>query len=377
MKLTQLITESNPGEKVLRDPKMTKMLTIAMRHDPTLPTHIIAKLGPKPSEQDLVKMWSELVDKALQSTDYGDMASDGKFDDWITRLYINNVIDYEEIDGEGGDALGAWKALSLRGKLKPQDQDFNKFKTLRQLQARVLQNRDYRDELRRIKDAEVLEKHKRERKETTLIDDDRFLVTLPYNYGACYTFNNSAGFNASFCTGSSSGMTWFNRYAKDGPVISIVDKQNMDDVNGKWQIHAATHQINNGDQSVRRDSVFAELFPGLMRKISASMKQHEEEIKQSSQDLMPGGYKIDKDIEMLKSTFPLSWASSEKKEEPEEPAAEEPAADDGPGTYEVTHVPSNKTANITADSREHLMQRLRNRYPDYPDTDYRIRKLEA
>jgi len=191
MKLDQVILEANVAAK-LKDPKTVKMLTIAMRHDGTLPKDKVAKLGTKPTDDQVVQLWSELLDGSLRATDYGDLSQDGKFDEWLTRMYINGVADYEDINGEGGDALGAWKALSIRGKLKEKDQDFNKFKNLRQIQA-IIQSREYRDELRKIKDAEVIEKHKREKKETTLIDDDRFLVTIPYNYGACYNFNNCAG----------------------------------------------------------------------------------------------------------------------------------------------------------------------------------------
>ena len=248
MKLNQIVLEANIAAK-LKDPKMVKMLSIAMRHDGTLPKDRVAKLGPKPSDDEIVKLWSDLLDLSLSSTDYGNISTDGKFDEWLTRMYINGVADFEDINGEGGDALGAWKALSIRGKLAEKDQDFNKFKNLRQIQS-IIQQRNYRDELNRIKDAEVIEKHKRDRKEITIVDDERFLIVVPMNYGSCYTFNNSAGFQASFCTGSSSGERWFKTYAPDGPVISVFDKENSDDVNGKWQIHAPTNQINNGNQSI-------------------------------------------------------------------------------------------------------------------------------
>jgi len=307
MKLDQVILEANVAAK-LKDPKTVKMLTIAMRHDGTLPKDKVAKLGTKPTDDQVVQLWSELLDGSLRATDYGDLSQDGKFDEWLTRMYINGVADYEDINGEGGDALGAWKALSIRGKLKEKDQDFNKFKNLRQIQA-IIQSREYRDELRKIKDAEVIEKHKREKKETTLIDDDRFLVTIPYNYGACYNFNNSHGFNASFCTGSSSGATWFNRYADDGPIISVFDKQNADDVMGKWQIHAPTNQINNGNQTNRKDEKFAELFPGLMKRIADAVQANGEEINKNSIEIVKGGYDIAKAVSDLKTKFPLSYAS--------------------------------------------------------------------
>lgn len=370
MKLGQIVQEANVAAKI-KDPKTIKMLGIAMRHDGSLPRAKVAKLGPKPTDEQILQLWSELLDDSLRTTDYGDLSQDGKFDEWLTRMYMNGVADYEDINGEGGDALGAWKALSLRGKLKEKDQDFNRFKNLRQIQA-IIQSRDYRDELRRIKDAETVEKHKREKKETALIDDDRFLITLPYNYGACYNFNNAAGFNASFCTGSSSGQRWFERYAPEGPIISIFDKQNQEDENGKWQMHAPTGQMNNGNQSLsysRGDQKFAELYPGLMKRIIAAMTQKAEEIKKNSVDIVSGGYDVTKAIADIKDRLPYSYASEAK--------AEEPQADDGAGTYLVTHTPSGRTASIDAESKEDVINKLRERHPSINPEDFTIEKQPA
>ena len=375
MKLNQIVLEANVATK-LKDPKMVKMLSIAMRHDSSLPKDRVAKLGPKPSDEEIVQLWSDLLDGSLSSTDYGDISQDGKFDEWLTRMYINGVADYEDINGEGGDALGAWKALSIRGKLSEKDQDFNKFKNLRQIQQ-IIQSRDYRDELRRIKDAEVVEKHKREKKETTLIDDERFLITLPYNYGACYNFNNAHGYNASFCTGSSSGQRWFERYAPEGPIISIFDKQNQEDENGKWQMHAPTGQMNNGNQSLsysRGDQKFAELFPGLMKKIIAAVKSKAEEIKTNSVDIVRGGYDVNAAVAEIKSKLPASYASEKAKpEEPEEPEVD---ANDGAGVYSVTQIASGKTARIEGESRADIVQKLTTRYPDSTEADYTIEKVQ-
>jgi hypothetical protein len=286
-------------------------------------------------------------------------------------MYTNGIVDYEDINGEGGDALGAWKALSVRGKLQEKHQDFNKFKSLKQIQA-IINDRSYRDEIRKIKDAEVIEKHKKEKKEITIVDDERYQAVVPFNYGSCYTFNNSNGFPASFCTGSSSGLTWFNRYAKDGAIISIIDKQNTDDVNGKWQLHAVTNQINNGDQTVRKDEVFADLFPGLMKKIIAGLEANAAEIKASSTELMSGGYDISQEVSLLKRRFPLSYASSEEPEE----AEQEPDANDGPGTYSVTQNASGRTARIEGESRADIITKLTTRYPDSTEADYTIEKVQ-
>jgi hypothetical protein len=359
MKLAHVIIEANVAAK-LKDPKTIKMLGIAMRHDGTIPKNKIAALGTAPSDEQVVKLWSDLLDDSLRRTDYGDLSQDGKFDEWLTRMYTNGVADFEDINGEGGDALGAWKALSIRGKLKPEHQDFNKFKTLRQIQL-IIRKSEYRDELRRIKDAETIEKHKREKKEIALIDNDKFLVTMPFNYGACYTFNNSAGFPASFCTGSSSGLRWFNNYAPDGPIISIVDKENIDKVNGKWQMHGPTGQMNNGDQSLsysRGDEKFAELFPGMLKKIVAAMQSKAGEIKTNSTEITPGGYDIDKAIADIKRRLPSSWASEAEKEEPEA----EDDANTGPGTYIVTLTRTGKQARVEGNSPDDVFAKVQARH---------------
>ena len=368
MKLNHIFTESLAEANVaakIKDPKMIRQIGVAMKHDATLPRHKVAALGTKPTDEQSLKLWSELLDSSLSRTRYGDLSQDGKFDDWLTRLYANGQIDYEDLSGESGDALGAWKALSIRGRLKPEHQDFNKFKTLAQIQ-RIVQDRQYRDELNRIANAAEIEKHKRESKQITIVDDKRFQVVVPFNYGSCYTFNNAAGFNASFCTGSSDGLRWFNRYADEGPVISIVDKDNYEDVDGKWQIHAPTHQINNGNQRNNGDDRFASLFPGLMKKIIAGIQANAQAIKDGSKQLAPpDGYDIEKSIADLKKRFPLSFASE---------AEEEEAEDTGPGIYEVKHKESGKTASIPGESKEDVLNKVLTRYPNMSADDFEISK---
>lgn len=390
MKTTELLYEANIAASI-KDPKQIKQLSIAMKHDGTLPRAAVARLGPNPSAEDTLKLWSALLDKSLSNTRYGDLSADGKFDDWLTKLYINGAADYEDINGEGGDALGAWKALSIRGLLKEPHQDFNKLKSIHAVQ-RIINLREYRDALRKIQDQETINKHKKEKKEITILNNDRFLVTVPLNYGACYTFNHEVGFDASFCTGSSSGLTWFNRYADEGPIVSIFDKQNPDDVNGKWQMHAPTDQLNNGDQSITRsrgDQKFAELFPGLMKEIVAAMTAHAEEINSNSGHILKGGYDIEKAVEDIKKKFPASWASEvEKPEEPEpeqpaqEPAAQQnpepaqavepPPADEQLRPFIVTLIASGRQANVPATDPEDAIRRVIQRHPTINPEDLRV-----
>jgi hypothetical protein len=375
MKLLQIFTEpevlgeANVAAKI-RDPKMIKQIAIAMRHDGSIPKAKIAALGPKPDDEAILKLWSELLDASLRTTDFGDVSQDGKFDEWMTRLYVNGQVDYEDVNGEGGDALGAWKALSLRGRLRPEHQDFNKFKSLRQIQD-IIRNPQYRGELDRIKNAEEIERHKREKKELTILNTKRFMAVIPFNYGACYTFNNSAGYPASFCTGSSKGLRWFSNYAPDGPIVSIIDKNNIDDVNGKWQMHGPTGQMNNGNQTLsymQGDQKFAELFPGLLKKIVAGMQSKAAEIKANSTEIIPGGYDVDKAIADIKRRLPYSWASEATEGEDDD------VEDSGPGIYAVKHKESGRGANIPAESREDALEKVLARYPNMTADDFEITK---
>ena len=328
MRATHFLTEADISTNIMKDPKLAKMLAIAVRHDRSFPQNEIADMGPRPTVADYVQAWSKLVNKTLANNQYGDLSKDGKFDNWLLKLYINHAIDYEDLNGEGGDALGAWKALSTRGLLKKPDQDFNKFPSLRSLQQ-AMERDEYTNTLRRIKDAEALEKHKRNRKEIVLLDNDRFHVIMPLNYGACYTFNNQTGHMSNFCTGGSSGHNWFNNYAPDGPIISIVDKQNIENKNGKWQLHAPTSQLVNSTQDQRynrtgADREFSLRFPGLMKEIVRAMVTKAAEVKEGSKEISPpNGYDVREAAKQIIAKFPDSYKSV-----PGAPGKNLPPADD-------------------------------------------------
>jgi hypothetical protein len=308
------IAEANPGAKILPDAKMSKMLALAVRHDHTIPRTALARLGPKATDQEIVQLWSNLIDQSLSNTMYGNLAEDGRFDGWLTKLYINQVNDFEDINGEGADTLGKWKMLSVRSQLLPADQDFNKFRSIEALQA-AMRKTKYQEILEKIRDEEKLEQMKRDKKEIVLIDSPRFYVMVPLNYGSCYFFNNHEGIQAGYCTGSSS-QHWFGTYSSEGPIVSVIDKRNADQVDGKWQFHAPTNQLVDAHQNRRgdvqwNDERFADLFPGLMRQIVNSMEQHAEELKTASAQLgiAPGGWNIAEEVDDIKATYPQSYNS--------------------------------------------------------------------
>lgn len=318
MIIQDFLTEANVAARLRNDAKMAKRIGIAMRHDHTLPPVVIARLGPRPDDQQLLQAWSDLLDQTLSQTAYGDLSREGKFDEWLTRQYINGQVDFEDINGEGGDALGAWQALSTRGRLQPQDQDFNRFPSISRLQM-AMRKPAYQQELDRIKDQETIERHRREKRDIVLLDTDRYWAAVLLNYGACYTFNNAAGYRANFCTGSSSGMNWFKNYAPNGMLIAVVDKNNLDSANGKWQIHSASNQFVNADQDNRWDpsgnaEKFGKLFPGVMIKVVEGLAANAKVIEENSGEIARGGYDVDQEIQALRSKFPGAFTTEKSPE---------------------------------------------------------------
>jgi len=338
-KIMARLLEADITDRIARDPQRSKQLNIAWKHDKSLPHDIVARLGPKPDERALAKAWSDMLERVLERTNYGDLSRDMKYADWLTKLYTSGAADWEDISGEGGDALGAWHALSTRSLLKPQDQDLNKFKTLGNLYNRIRRQGSYNDELTRIKNATEIAKMKKDAKDVVLVDDDKYWAAIPMNYGACYVFNNS-GHISNFCTGGSSGATWFRNYAPDGPIVTVVDKANINDENGKWQFHAPTSQMVNSVQDRRydrqwNDEQFATRFPGLMRKIVNSMAAHDEAIRDMSTQTLGKPYNVATAISQIKDKFPQSYASR-AKDEPETAEPEPEAAPTAPTPAQLT-----------------------------------------
>jgi hypothetical protein len=359
MKISQIILERFDPAKILANPKEAKMLAIAFQHDHTIPRAIIARMGPKPSLEQVVDEWTTLLNDQLENSGYGDLSANGKMDDWLFRQYVNGLANWEDISGEAIESLGIWKMLSQRGLLRPEHQDFNRFTTLRQLQ-KIKTDQQYRAEIHRLKQAAEIEKMKKEKKDIELINNDRYLVTIPFNYGACYYFNNAYGFPGNFCTGSSNGLSWWNRYAPEGVIVSIVDKK-MTGKDGKWQFHAPTKQIVNAIQDDRmdlpkNDGRFAKLFPGLMKKIVHSIETHAEEIKELSTNITHNGYNVAKEVADIKRTFPKSYESDAPTK----------------GLWTVTYLPTNKSVELEADNQEDLVNKLTTKHPTIPITDYEL-----
>jgi hypothetical protein len=286
------------------DPRI-KGIWVAMQHDKTLPFRIRSQLGPRPTPDQIVETFDKILFDSLGNVFGVDLYRQGKFNEYLLKNYVNGVLNYEDIHGEAGETLGIWSALSRRNLLRPRHQDFNRFSgNLSQFRSEL--NIMYQDEIKKIRDAGQLEKQKRDQKLITLINNERYFVFVPLNYGACYIFNNLRGYPATYCTGSSN-TSWFDHYNQKGLMINILDKSNIDNKNGKWQIHAATNQIVNAVQDDREDhqknsAIFGQLFPGLMQDIVVELRNHADEIGEANHD-------AELEIKELQRRFPAAFAA--------------------------------------------------------------------
>jgi hypothetical protein len=129
--------------------------------------------------------------------------------------------------------------------------------------------------------------------------------------------------------------------------------------------------MNNGDQSLSYssgDKKFAEMFPGLLKKIAAAMQSNAAEIKNASKDIVAGGYDASAAVTDIKNKLPYSWASEAKEEEP---AADE---NTGPGTYTVTLTDSGRTARVEGNSPDDVFAKIQARHPNIERDQVTIEK---
>ena len=324
MKISQILQEANLAQKIKNDARTLKMFEIAWRHDPTVPREVQTLLGPRATPQQIADFWGNEVDKLLRADKadsdlpWPDLSAEGKFDDWVLKIYTTGANDWEDITGEAVDRLGKFAILRNKGILQPGETDLARYRDLETLN-RVLHK--YNPEVQTLITAARVEKAKKNAQSMTLIDNDRFHVSVPLNYGACYVFNHQTGHQSTFCTGSSTGMRWFKEYSDDGPLIDVLDKKNANKPNGKWQIHAPSKQISNSTQTTDSDEKFANLFPGLLSEIITQMLAHATELHDKSQNIQKGGWDIRKAVAQLKRVFPKSTASVAIEQKPTKPAA--------------------------------------------------------
>lgn len=305
MRVNDFLIESDTLNAIKKQ-NLMKRIEIAFDHDKRLPTDILYRLPEKLSTEEINKIVSSKIDEYIRNAELPT-----EYIPWILGQYINGFADLEDIGGEIVDSLANFNRLKIRGIIKSERQrNISNYKNW-DILNRVLKS--YRSELEKIKKEREFEKQKRTAKQIILINDDRFLVQIPMNFGSCWIFNNINGVQAKFCTGSSNGPVYFEQYNRNGPLIQILDKKNPNDDSGKWQLHIPTRQLYDAPQH-RGSEAFAAKFPGLLKKIAKQLKKHEGEIMAAAQTdpqwaKYVKNWDLDAQIRLLPIHFPSAWDS--------------------------------------------------------------------
>jgi hypothetical protein len=306
MRYSQIVESSNI------DPVAAKKLALRVWGDGTFPAHkltpIVAKFrnsGQKAefSNKEFVddianSFFSELEHEIDISNTWLELKLQPEYKTivrWIADKYIKGFFNFEDATGQGISVLDRWLVVKnqLTDIRPPAGTPTFPTNLDRVPNLKLLNNYlriDFYSKLfNQVQQKYILKRAQQQAKEIVLIQTPDIKVAIPLNYGSCYLFNNEVGYNASYCTGSSTGLSWFDRYKKQGLILQITDIKNIDREDGKWQIHAPTYQVKNGSQTylhINKDGTrissfkyFKELFPVLLREILKALTAKREEIE--------------------------------------------------------------------------------------------------
>lgn len=290
MKLSHILNES-PDAKLRNDPKLSKMVRIAIMHDSTIPRQTRVKLGPKLTDAKAMELWLDILENKINTGhQYQLIDQEKKFYEWITRLYINNTVQMEDITSRGVEALMTWYVLSRRGLLKPEDADFNKFTNFKSFETAMSK---YNETAAPFKDEEITKRLYKDSKSIEIVNNDDYVVTIPLNYNASCKFARSTGTFANWCTGTLSTKQYFDQYSNRGPLIIFQSKTNPED---KYQLHAPSDQFKNIQDREIRQPEFAKKYPNAIYDIVNGMVKHKAQLA----EIWPN---IDDQIRDVEQTF--------------------------------------------------------------------------
>lgn len=324
-------------------PNRDKFLALRLFSDVSFPRHQIARLGKinldnSADLERIAQLWNTSLDNTVRRAyQYGAMQTNllnqreyPTIKNWLTNIYIRGLDEYEDISGQGLAWLAEWlmiknnlnsrHASDISPNLKSKfPTDLNRFRDLEDLEQ-IINKPWVRDLREKLRQEASMKRMRAQAKEYVLLDNDRFRITIPLNYGGCYMFNFGPGVPGTYCTGSSTGEHWFDRYKQADLIIDILDKQNLPSRDGKWQIHAESDQIKNAVQDSEhhvKDSggysrrysnkeYFKKLFPELVELLPKLIHDQRVEIDKAIQDYYGEDVSAEKSAESLKNLFGFS-----------------------------------------------------------------------
>lgn len=283
-------------DRLKNEPKLVKMLSIAMKHDDTLPSAVFGALGVNPSPERTIEIWAKLLAK-MNNFDGRPLSADGKFYGWVTKIYAAGSVNWENLYSRARDHIDSYYLLQRRNLLKPAHMDLNAFGSYGEFETAMT---GYRGVLKKIKEEERIKNLTKDAKSITILDNDKYVVVVPLNYGASCKFARSEGEFANWCTGTTSSDHYFGHYSRQGPLVIFYAK---DDPRAKYQLHAPSDQFKDiKDEEINRKA-FAQKYPDAMNDIVNGLMQHVAELGQHWKGM-------DQQISLFKSKFASAFGAN-------------------------------------------------------------------
>lgn len=259
---TLFLTESTQFKP---DPKTLKMMMVHYNHDDTVPASLEAKLGPAPTPEKFLEVFtSDVLDRANQYM--GSTVDEAnKFYPWLARQYALGTVEIENILARAGETMWGHKVISQRNVIDDKFKDLNAFPNYKALEKFV---NKYSAEIRAAKEAEKIKHLEKDAKYFELLNDDSVRAVIPLNKEAAIVLARRAGgCFANWCTGTIVN-NYFAHYSSDGPLVVILYNSAPCD---KVQFHVESGQfMDKADNRVPLEA-WGKKNPGLMAKIQAAV----------------------------------------------------------------------------------------------------------
>lgn len=277
MLLRELFLNEAPKDKIINDPKLSKMIAIHWRNDPTIPLPTKAKTGAKADDKTIALAFVDLLDNLEQRGSQGiQFSRNGQYHEWLAKVYASGGTDWEDIDSRSMKALHGYTMLQRRGLLDKGHSDLNKYPSVYALERYI--DTHYKDILDKVAKDEKFNDLIKNAQSVKLADTEDYLIVVPLNRGAGCKY----GKGTRWCTSSTDSDTYWNRYSERGPLVIILSKKNSED---KYQLHADSHQFLDASDSRFDAEKFKQEYPNAYKDIVDGMKSNAQELETKYKDI--------------------------------------------------------------------------------------------
>lgn len=302
MRLFELFYTEAAGDKIVNDPKLSKMIAIHWRDDPTIPLNMKARAGARADDKTITQVFVSMLDQLEARGSQGvQFSRNGQYHDWLAKVYASGGTDWEDIDSRAPKALYGYTILQRRKLLDKNHSDLNRYGSVYALERYI--DTHYRETLDKVVKDEKFNDLVKNAESVKIADTEDYLILIPLNRGAACKY----GKGTRWCTSSTDSDNYYNRYSSQGPLVIILSKKHPED---KYQLHAESYQFLDASDSRFDADEFKQKYPNAYNDIVAGMKANAAAIEEKYPD-------ISKHIADL-NQFDRFWVKGTPQEQPAE-----------------------------------------------------------